>query len=193
MVAATITASMINRPARVERTRGPPLRQHAVASNYEAVLPRRSMDPDPSSERSMPRTLSRIATVELIAVGAVAVILGVVAFRAVQSADRRRLRVDVLSPRQAEPDATVAVTVRARDGKGRAQGADLDFGDGHTDRIRAVTLCTSDPTTRSFAFEHQYESPGKYTLRAVVQSRNCDFDDENSGATRMIEVQPTRN
>ena len=84
------------------------------------------------------------------------------------------------------------MTVTARDDEGRAQGADLDFGDGHTDRIRAVTPCTSDATTRSFDFEHQYESPGVFTLRAVVQSQNCEYDDKTSSTKRTIEVEARR-
>ena len=138
------------------------------------------------------RRLSKTAAVELGGLALVAAVLVIIVVLAREGADNRRLRVDVLSPRRAEPDTTVTVTVTARDDEGRAQGADLDFGDGHTDRIRGVTPCASGPTTRTFDFEHDYELPGVYTMRAVVESESCTSDGERSTAIRTIEVKPRR-
>lgn len=123
----------------------------------------------------------------------VAALLAGIVLLAREGAENRRLRVDVLSPRRAEPDTLVSAAVTARDDEGSAQDVELDFGDGHNaDASGDDAACVSGPSTRTFEFEHRYEIPGVYTIRAVVESRTCSSEAERSTGIRTIEVKPRR-
>lgn len=138
------------------------------------------------------RRLSKIAAVELAGMALVAALLAGIVLLAREGADNRRLRVDVLSPRRAEPDTLVSAAVTARDDDGSAQSVELDFGDGHNEDAIGDATCVTGPSTRTFEFEHRYEIPGVYTLRAVVESRTCSSEAERSTGIRTIEVKPRR-
>ncbi len=137
--------------------------------------------------------MSPAAKQAVAGLGAMALVLVVVAVLAIQGNSRRGLRADILSARRAVPGAEVAVTVSARDTRGVVTGVEVDFGDG-SPRGRVDRDCggaTPGPTSETFDFTHRYDFRGVATITAVVTS-GCTDGDEQVEVIRTIEIKPVK-
>ena len=131
----------------------------------------------------------------MIGLGAMAVVLIVIALISAAGARGHGLRADVLSTRRSEPGEPVAISISVRDNYGVTERVDVDFGDGKLADPKDIepTGCRSDfARTETFDYSHTYEVPGVYTVRTTVTSGGCNAKVETVTAVRTIEVKKLR-
>ena len=136
--------------------------------------------------------MSRSTKQALIGLGAIAVVLVVIAVIAIQGNNAQGLRAQVLSTRRAEPGEKVDITVAASDSSGVVTRVEVDFGDGNSavSRDRRLECPTELAYTDRFDFSHTYTERGTFTVRALVVSGECSAQVEQVEAVRTIDVKP---
>lgn len=137
--------------------------------------------------------LTRRAFVELGMFAVMAFLLCGIAVLANDGANRRSLRVDVLTARRAEPGEVLPITVSARDDRGAPGRVVVDLGDGHREVVNTaeVPCASTAPRSQSFDLRHAFEQSGVYTVRATVTSAGCG-PPERKTALWTITVKPPR-
>jgi hypothetical protein len=128
----------------------------------------------------------------LVGLGALAVILVVIAVLAAHGNGVVGLRVDVLSARRTEPGTIETFTISVRDTEGRVQSVHVDFGDGQATDVPVDPQGCVKPLSTKFDVEHAFDFTGFSTVTARVATGGCGGKRESVEAIRTIEVRKVR-
>lgn len=136
--------------------------------------------------------MSRSSRQAIIGLGALAVVLFVIAMLAANANHNHGLRADVLSARRTEPGTVETYTVSVRDTAGKVRSVDVDFGDGPVEHLRVTNEPCQEPMTRTFDVDHKFDFTGYSTVAATVVTGGCGAVAERVEAIRTIEVREVK-
>jgi hypothetical protein len=128
----------------------------------------------------------------LIGLGAIAVVLVVVAVLAASGNRAQGLRADILSARRTEPGTTETFTISVRDTAGKVRSVEVDFGDGRVEELDVGDEPCTSPLSRGFDVDHAFDFTGYSSVTAVVVTGGCGAKTERVEAIRTIEVRTVR-
>jgi hypothetical protein len=128
----------------------------------------------------------------LIGLGALAVVLGVIAFLAANASNDVGLRVQVLSARRTEPGTREPFTITVNDTKGAVKSVRVDFGDGRVEDLPVEEQPCTEPLIRQFTVEHAFDFTGFSTVSAKVETDGCGDGPEKVEAIRTVEIREVR-
>lgn len=123
--------------------------------------------------------------------GAIAVVLFVIAGIAIFGNTRPGARAEILGPRRAEPGEVVPYRISVRDTEGVLRRIELEFGDGDDTVYEPDETPECDgPSTQDVEIDHTYERRGVFTARARVTTGGCGAATEVIDAVRTVSVRP---
>ena len=93
------------------------------------------------------------------------------------------------------PLGFAAFDVALRDGDRRITSIEVDHADGSVPTVLEPAAGGCDEESQPVRVEHQYDTPGEYTIRVTVRSSDCDGSDPDtttvSGLIRTVRQLPS--